>query len=110
MARRLEGQTAWITGASAGIGAAAARALAEEGAALVLMARREDKLQALAGECSKLGAPSTVVKALDVRDHDAVRAAIDGFSPEVDILLNNAGLSRGLDPLHEGAISIPGTR
>jgi len=102
---KLQGKTAWITGASAGIGEATARALASEGAGLVLMARRLDRLEKLATECEKLGAPRIVCKKLDVRDHDAVKAAIKDLPGDVDILVNNAGLSRGLVPVHEGLIS-----
>jgi len=105
MARRLEGKTAWITGASAGIGQATARALAGEGAGLVLMARRIQQVEAVAAECLELGAPEARSLQLDVRDHDTVEAAIASLPPEVDILVNNAGLSRGLDPLHQGKIS-----
>jgi 3-hydroxy acid dehydrogenase / malonic semialdehyde reductase len=91
-----------VTGASSGIGAATARAFALTGAHLVLAARRLDRLQTLAAE---LDAPTHLV-ALDVRDRGAVRAAIAAIPAPfaaIEILVNNAGLSRGFEPLHEGS-------
>ena len=92
--------TVFITGASAGIGAACAEAFAEAGARLILAARRKQKLDELA---DRLGT-ETHTLALDVRDAAAVEAAISGL-PEawqaIDVLVNNAGLSRGLDPVWE---------
>ena len=84
-----------ITGASAGIGAATARALRAEGAELVICARRKDRLDALAEE---LG--STTTLSLDVRDADATLAAFEGET--FDIVLANAGLGRGMGKLTEG--------
>jgi NADP-dependent 3-hydroxy acid dehydrogenase YdfG len=97
----LRNKTVLITGASSGIGAACARAFAGEGARLVLAARRRERLEALAAE---LDVPTTVI-GLDVRDRAAVDAAVaglDGTWREIEVLVNNAGLSRGLEPLHEG--------
>jgi len=97
----------FITGASSGIGRAAARAFAAEGARLLLCARRMERLNALEQEIKK---SDTSIKVhsfqLDVRDRDAVGKTIDALPPEwreIDILLNNAGLSRGLDKLPEGS-------
>lgn len=94
--------TVFITGASSGIGAATARAFALAKARLILAARRMDRLRALADE---LAAECHLIE-LDVRDRAAVRAAIDSI-PEsfaaIDVLVNNAGLSRGLAPVHEGS-------
>ncbi len=90
----------FITGASSGIGEACARAFANAGARLLLCARRLDRLQAMAG---KLNVPCHCF-ALDVRDQAAVHAAIAGLPEEwqaIDVLINNAGLSRGLTKLHE---------
>ncbi len=96
----LRDQTVLITGASAGIGRACAEAFAEVGARLILAARREDRLNELAAQ---LG-PNTHLLALDVRDASAVNEAIAGL-PEawqaIDVLVNNAGLSRGLQPVWE---------
>ena len=86
----------FITGASAGIGAATARRFAAAGARLVLAARRVDRLQALA---AKLPAPSHVV-ALDVRDRAAVEHAVAELPVDfaaVTVLVNNAGGALGLE-------------
>jgi NADP-dependent 3-hydroxy acid dehydrogenase YdfG len=101
---RLDGRVALVTGASSGIGVAAARALAGEGAGLILVARRGDRLENLAGELRATGVRVTT-RALDVRDAPAVQEAIEALPQEwasIDILVNNAGLSRDLTPVHEG--------
>lgn len=103
--QRLQDRVVMVTGASAGIGEACARAFAREGAKLAVAARREDRLRSLAVELEALGSPAVRVIPLDVRDADAVRAGLEdlpGDWREVEVLVNNAGLSRGLDKLHEG--------
>jgi 3-hydroxy acid dehydrogenase / malonic semialdehyde reductase len=103
----LKGKIVFITGASAGIGAATALAFAAEGARLLLAARRAGKLAEVASAALAKGAPAVHSIDLDVRDHRAVQNAIDGLPPEwaeIDILVNNAGLSRGLDKLYMGHI------
>ena len=103
----LKGKIVFITGASAGIGAATAFAFASEGARLLLAARRVGRLAEVASQAKERGAPSVHSIDLDVRDHRAVQNAIDGLPPEwseIDILVNNAGLSRGLDKLYMGKI------
>jgi 3-hydroxy acid dehydrogenase / malonic semialdehyde reductase len=101
------GKIVFITGASAGIGAATARAFAAEGARLLLAARRAGKLAEVASQALALGAESVYSIDLDVRNHRAVQNTIDGLPEEwaaIDILVNNAGLSRGLDKLYMGRI------
>ncbi len=94
MSNKLQGKVAIITGASAGIGQASARALAGEGASLVLTARRKDRLEALAQEIGRLGGRAAIVVG-DARDEDTavrtVQAARESFG-RVDILLNNTGV------------------
>ena len=93
-----------ITGASGGIGAAAAQAFAREGAKLLLAARRESKLQAMQGSLLAAGAPAVHILALDVRDRGAVEQSLSSLPEEwkqVEILINNAGLARGLSKLQE---------
>ncbi len=92
----------FITGASSGIGAATARAFALAGARLILAARRADRLRELA---AALPVDTHVIE-LDVRDRAAVQraiAAIPAHFVAIDVLVNNAGLSRGFHPLHEGS-------
>ena len=92
-----------ITGASSGIGAACTRQFAAAGAQLILIARRMERLRKLANE---IDAPVHLIE-LDIRDRSKVTAAIESI-PEtfraIDVLVNNAGLGRGLDKLHEGSI------
>ena len=101
----LKGKVVLITGASAGIGAAIARAMAREGAHLIAAARRMERLTALKEELEGDWGVSVLPLKLDVRDRDACRKALDSLGEEwkaVDILVNNAGLSRGLGGLQEG--------
>ncbi len=94
MAHKLAGKVALITGASAGIGRASARALAAEGASLVLTARRKERLETLKAEVEQLGGKAVVVLG-DVREEAtalaAVKAATDAFG-RLDILINNTGV------------------
>jgi NADP-dependent 3-hydroxy acid dehydrogenase YdfG len=91
----LDNTCALVTGASSGIGEAIARALASEGAKLVLAARRRDRLERLAREL-----PGSTVLELDVRDSRAVLRALEPLA--IDIAVANAGLARGLEPLQSG--------
>lgn len=103
---QLTGFTALVTGASSGIGEATARALAGAGARLLLCARRKDRLDRLAEEL-RAGGADVHTFALDVRDNAAVERAFAGL-PEawraIDILINNAGLSKALDPEYANRI------
>src|SRR3989442_10808046 len=88
-----------VTGASSGIGEATARGLREAGFFVVLGARREDRLMAVARELGGRGLP------LDVRDPasiDAFTAAIAAEYGQVEILINNAGLAAGPQPPARG--------
>lgn len=101
----LKNKIALITGATSGIGEAVARVFACAGAKLILVARRQERLEQLADELSK-DASSTYLLSLDVRDRHSVESAISNLPADwssIDILINNAGLSRGLDKLHEGS-------
>jgi len=90
-------RTAVVTGASSGIGAATAAALAAEGFRVVLGARRLERLEALAAE---LGPERAEAVELDVTDPDSVAALAEQIA-DCDLLVNNAGGALGLDPLSE---------
>ena len=93
MTNKLQGKVALITGASAGIGQACARALAGEGARLVLTARRQERLDGLKKEAESLGTDAVTVTG-DAREEQTavrtVKAATDAFG-RIDILVNNTG-------------------
>lgn len=99
----MKDRVVFITGASSGIGESCARVFAGAGAKLILAARRMDRMLALVDE---LGVEAHVM-GLDVRDRTSVFAAVAGIPDEyknIEVLVNNAGLSRGLSKLHEGDI------
>jgi len=101
----LQDRLVCVTGASSGIGRACARSFAREGARLLLAARRLDRLRELAQELESSHGTSSHCVVLDVRDRAAVDRVLTGLPPEwrdVEVLLNNAGLSRGLNPIQEG--------
>lgn len=86
----LRGQTALISGASSGIGAATARKLAALGMRVVLVARRTERLNALADEIRQAGGQARVITADLARAED--RAALAALAPETAVLVNNAGI------------------
>lgn len=97
--------TVLITGASAGIGEACARVFARAGARLILAARRAERLQALAAELSDRHGTDSYLVSLDLRDVGVVTRVLEDLPPEwaaIDVLVNNAGMARGLDKLQDG--------
>lgn len=103
----LQGRTVFITGASSGIGAACARAFAGAGARLLLAARRIERIEAAIPDLRSRGAADARAERLDVRDAAAVARLVDGLAGawrDVEVLVDNAGLSRGLDKLQEGSL------
>ena len=89
----LRGRVAWVTGASSGLGAECARALAKAGARLAISARREEKLRDVAAELEALGAEVCIAPA-DVVERGAIEGALDRAESElgpVDVLVNSAG-------------------
>lgn len=96
--------TALITGATAGIGEAAARAFVDAGWHVVGTGRRSDRLDALAGELGERFHPAV----FDVRDEAARDAALDALPAPfdaIDLLINNAGLALGLEPAQQASMS-----
>jgi serine 3-dehydrogenase (NADP+) len=98
-------KTAFVTGATAGIGAATVRALVTSGWRCVATGRRAERLEALVGE---LGVDKVHPAVFDVRDSDALDAALaalpEGFR-NIDLLVNNAGLAQGLKPAQEADLA-----
>jgi NADP-dependent 3-hydroxy acid dehydrogenase YdfG len=101
MPNQLNGTVCVITGASSGIGQAAARKVAAEGAAVTLVARREDRLDALASEIKRAGGRAQVIKA-DITSADASAEAVAAAVAEygrLDVLVNAAGVMLNGDSL-----------
>lgn len=92
------GRLAVVTGASGGIGAAAARALAAEGFEVICAARRADRIEALAAE---IGGRAV---ACDVTDPTSVAALAEAVGPSLNVLVNNAGGAYCLDPVATSSI------
>ena len=93
----LKGRVALVTGASSGLGVQFAKALADNGAAVALVARRADRLKSLKDEIEGKGGRAVVIEA-DVTDHAAVARAFDTVEKAfgtVTILVNNAGIAHG---------------
>ena len=98
-------KTILITGASSGIGKACAEKFAAAGARLILVARRQEMLEAVAEELSVKHNVDVFSIALDVRKRKDVLESLGNLPEEwskVDVLVNNAGLARGLEKIHEG--------
>jgi len=103
----LENKIVLITGASSGIGAACARIFAQGKAKLILNARRQELLEKLSAELEKDYGSQCYLLPFDVRDRATLEQSLSSLPPEwsnIEVLINNAGLSRGLDPLQEGSI------
>ena len=102
---KLQNKIVFITGASSGIGRASAIAFANEGADLIIAARRIDKLKELETELKGKYKVDVLAIQLDVRKKEDVNkavASLEGKWRKIDILLNNAGLARGMSKIHEG--------
>lgn len=96
-----------ITGASSGIGESCAKLFAGAGAKLILAARRFDRLEKLAEQLTQEFQSSIHLLQLDVCNRQQVESTLANLPAdwqEIDILINNAGLSRGLEKLHQGNI------
>ncbi|MBP7707058.1 MAG: SDR family oxidoreductase [Candidatus Aminicenantes bacterium] len=103
----LKDKIVFVTGASSGIGQATAEAFAGLGARVLMCARRTDRLESLARRLETERRVPVLYFGLDVRDRAAVDTAMAALPPDwraVDVLVNNAGLSRGLDKLPGGLV------
>ena len=98
---------ALITGATSGIGEACAKIFAQQGHNLILLARRKEKLEEVARQLADKYDVKIIFIVADVRDNHKLRTEFEAIPSEwkkVDVLINNAGLSKGLDPINNGAI------
>jgi serine 3-dehydrogenase len=97
-------KTAFVTGATSGIGRSAVRRLVRDGWRCIATGRRKERLEALVGE---LGADKVHAACFDLRDSEALDAALAGLPEafrEIDLLVNNAGLARGLAPAQNASL------
>jgi len=99
---------ALITGATAGIGEACAHVFAREGYNLILTGRRLERLETLAKKLNDNYNVGIATCEFDVQDKEAVTANLESLPAswkKIDVLINNAGLSQGLDPIQNGLVS-----
>ena len=92
----IKGKRVLVTGSSSGLGSHFARLMARNGAAVVIAARRKDRLAVLAEELGSLGASQVTAVALDVADEASVRQAFEEIAKtgaDLDVVVNNAGIS-----------------
>lgn len=97
-----------ITGATSGIGRATSVKLASLNYNLIITGRRESRLEELASELEKQHGIIVKILVFDIRDNEQTKEAIDSLTDEwkeIDILINNAGLAAGADPIQEGLLS-----
>jgi 3-hydroxy acid dehydrogenase/malonic semialdehyde reductase len=101
-------KTVLITGATSGIGKACAHLFAQQGFRMILVARKQDKLERIGKHFTDKYAVEIKTLLADVRDRSAVAAVMDGLPEDwkqVDVLINNAGLSLGLEPIDQGDLN-----
>lgn len=99
---RLKGKTVLITGATSGIGKACAEQFAEYGCNLILTGRRSDRLMEISASIKASFDVEITVSAFDVRDEELFGFFVQSISQPIDILINNAGLAVGSDPVQAG--------
>lgn len=99
--------TVFITGATSGFGEAIARTLAKQNVKMVITGRTQDKLFQVAKEIEASTQTKVLPLVFDIQDYNACKAAIESMPAEfqdIDVLINNAGLSQELQPVHEADI------
>lgn len=97
----MKNKTVLITGATSGIGLACAQIFAKEGSNLILFARRLEKLQDIKKDLEQTNNIKVQIKQVDVRDRTQVVEATKDLPP-IDVLINNAGLAKGVEKIQEG--------
>jgi len=97
-------KTVLITGATSGIGLATAREFAANGCHLILTARRQDRLDQIKDELTAAYSIGITTLCFDIRKYEECENALSTIQIPIDILINNAGLARGFDYIHEGKI------
>ncbi len=105
--KKLSSKTVLITGATSGIGRSAAYLFAENGANVIITGRRADRLDKISAELNERYGVEILTLPLDVRSYDDVEKAINELPDKwknIDILINNAGLSRGLNKIQDGVL------
>jgi NADP-dependent 3-hydroxy acid dehydrogenase YdfG len=103
MMNRLQGKTAIITGATAGIGMSTAIQMAKSGVDLYVTGRREEKLLRLKEDLEDRYGVTVTVSAFDIQDPDACTKFVESIDKPVDILVNNAGMAKGTDPVYSAS-------
>jgi len=98
---RLKDKWVLITGATSGIGKACAYQFAEQGSNLILTGRREDRLKEISKDIGNRYSVHIESFAFDIRDREACKLCVDSASNPIDILINNAGLASGKDPVDQ---------
>ncbi|HCD52156.1 MAG TPA: NAD(P)-dependent oxidoreductase [Balneolaceae bacterium] len=101
MKNRLKGKTVLITGATSGIGLSCAEQFAKAGCDLILTGRREDRLSEISDQLSDKFEVLIGTAAFDIRDRNACKQFVETLDDDIDILINNAGLARGTDPVFD---------
>ncbi len=101
MKNRLSDKWAIITGATSGIGEATAFAFGESSCNLILTGRRQKRLDEIADTLRSDHGIEVEIAAFDIRNADACRNMVEGLSKPVDILINNAGLAKGVEGVYD---------
>lgn len=97
---RLVGKTAIITGATAGIGFKTAELLAQLGVDVIITGRRKERLEEIKNDFESRFRINVQTASFDIQDADACRSFVESLTVDVDILINNAGLAKGTDPVY----------
>lgn len=105
MKNRLKGKLVLVTGATAGIGRAIAEIFAESECNLAITGRREERLESLKKDLTSRHNIEVTAGAFDIRNRDACAEFLESLLKPVDILINNAGLARGVDAVYEASFT-----